>query len=348
MPLAGHDRVLLGHGGGGRLTADLVEHLFLPALGGPDDGSGRAAVLADAAVLEVQAGAGSRLALTTDSFVVRPLFFPGGDIGSLAVHGTVNDLAMVGARPRWLSAAFVVEEGLALEVLGRVADRMGAAAQRAGVRLVAGDTKVVERGRGDGLYVTTAGVGVVPHGVSVSPERARPGDAVVVSGPIGRHGIAVLSERDGLEFATVVESDTAPLHDLVAAMLAAGGEDVHVLRDPTRGGLAAALNELAAGAGVGVEIEERAVPVPEPVRAACGLLGLDPFTVANEGVLVGFVAPSTVDAVMAAMRQLPVASAATVIGRVTAEHPGVVVARTPLGTGRIVDLPVGEQLPRIC
>ncbi|MBK9178576.1 MAG: hydrogenase expression/formation protein HypE [Acidimicrobiales bacterium] len=339
LPLRDHDTVVLGHGGGGRLSAELVEHLFLPAFGGADP-----AGLHDAAVVEA---GGARLAFSTDSYVVRPLFFPGGNIGHLAVHGTINDVAMAGATPLFLSTAFIVEEGLPLEVLGRVAEAMGEAARLAGVRLVTGDTKVVDQGHGDGLFVTTAGVGLVPPGVHIGPDRARPGDAVIVSGSIGRHGIAVLSVREGLEFGTVVESDTAPLHGLVAAMLAAA-PGVHVLRDPTRGGLAATLNEIAASSAVGVEIAERAVPVPPEVRAACGFLGLDPYAVANEGVLVAFVDPASVDAVVGAMQDHPQGRGAAVIGRVTDAHPGVVAAVTAIGGTRIVDLPLGEQLPRIC
>lgn len=341
LPLRHHDRIVLGHGGGGVLSSELVEHLFLPAFA--DAAAG--AVLADAAVLEVPAGA--RLAFSTDSYVVRPLFFPGGDIGELAVNGTVNDLAMRGAQPLALSTGFILEEGLELEVLGRVATSMGVAAQRAGVGLVTGDTKVVDAGHGDGLYVNTTGIGVVPAGVDIGPERARPGDAVIVSGPIGMHGIAVLSQREGLEFGTELRSDTAALHGLVAAVLATG-QDVHVLRDPTRGGLAAALCEIAATAHVGIEIDEASVPVPAEVEAACGFLGLDPWHVANEGKLVAIVPERSADEVLAAMVAHERGSGAAVIGRVVGDHPGVVVARTALGATRLVDRPMGEQLPRIC
>ena len=340
---AAHDMVVMGHGGGGVLSAELVERIFLPAFGPAAlEGAG----LTDAAVLPLPQG--GRLAFSTDTYVVQPLEFPGGSIGELAVHGTVNDLAMVGAMPLALSTAFVLEEGLALATLARIAHALGRAAHAAGVPLATGDTKVVERGRGDGLYVNTAGIGVVAEGVDIGPHRARPGDAVVLSGPVGEHGIAVLSRREGLEFGTELRSDTAALHRLVAAMLAAGGQGVHVLRDPTRGGLAASLCELASSGGVGVEFEERAVPVPDAVRAACGFLGLDPLHVANEGKLVAFVAPEQVDAVVAAMRAIPEGAGATVIGRLTEEHPGLVVARTALGAQRVVDRPLGEQLPRIC
>jgi len=341
MPLRQHDRIVLGHGGGGQLSAELVEHLFLPAFGV----AARTATPTDAAVLELETG--QRLAFSTDTFVVRPLFFPGGSIGELAVFGTVNDLAMRGARPLALSTGFVLEEGLELDVLGRIATSMGAAAARAGVALVTGDTKVVEQGHGDGCYINTTGIGLVPAGVDISPERARPGDAVIVSGPIGLHGIAVLSVREGLEFGTELRSDTMPLDGLVAAMLAVTS-DLHVLRDPTRGGLAASLCEIAAAAHVGVVLDEATVPVPDAVRAACGFLGLDPLHVANEGKLVAFVPAEAADAVLSAMRATSEGAEATVIGRVTDERPGIVVARTALGGTRIVDRPLGEQLPRIC
>ena len=340
LPLRGQDRVVIGHGGGGRLSAELVEHVFLPAFGTSPE-----AELHDAAVLDVRAT--TRLALSTDSYVVRPLFFPGGCIGDLAVNGTVNDLAMSGAQPLALSAGFILEEGLQMHVLGRVADEMGAAARRAGVRIVTGDTKVVDAGLADGLYVNTAGVGTIPEGVDIRPSRARPGDVVILSGAIGLHGIAVMSQREGLEFGTQVTSDSAPLNGLVAAMLAASA-DLHVLRDPTRGGLAASLCEIAAAAHLGIEFEEARLPVPTEVAAACAFLGLDPMSVANEGKLVAIVPPGVVDEVMAAMLEHEFGGGACVIGRVVDEHPGVVVAKTPFGASRVVDLPLGEQLPRIC
>lgn len=345
MPLRQHDRIVLGHGGGGKLSGELIEHLFLPAFGEAASN----ATPTDSAVLAVDVGhgTGSRLAFTTDSYVVQPLFFPGGNIGELAVYGTVNDLAMSGAAPVALSTGFVLEEGLEIDVLGRVATAMGLAARRAGVQLATGDTKVVEQGHGDGLYVNTSGVGVIPAGVDIRPGRIRPGDVVIVSGEIGLHGVAVMSVREGLEFGTEIRSDTAPLHAMVAAMLAVT-PDVHALRDCTRGGLAASLCELAETAGVGIEYDERSVPVPEAVRAACGFLGLDPVHVANEGKLVAFVAAGDAEAVLAAMRSTDVGAGATVIGRVTDQHPGTVVARTGLGATRVVDRPLGEQLPRIC
>lgn len=333
---------MIGHGGGGQLTAELVEHLFLPAFDRAAD-----AELHDAATLTIGGSSDGRLAFATDSYVVRPLFFPGGCIGDLAVNGTINDIAMSGAVPIALSAGFIIEEGLELAILGAIAERMGAAARSAGVPIAAGDTKVVDAGLADGVYVNTAGVGVIPAGVDIRPSRAAVGDVVILSGPIGLHGIAILSQREGLEFGTEVRSDSAALHGLVAAMLAVC-PDVHVLRDPTRGGLAASLCEIAGSAGVGVEIDEVALPIPAEVAAACGFLGLDPLHVANEGKLVAFVAAADVDEVMAAMREDEHGREARVIGRVVEAHPGVVVARTRLGSTRLVDLPLGEQLPRIC
>lgn len=338
-PLRDQPVVVMGHGGGGVLSAELMEHVFAPAYGNPT-----LAALADSAVLELD---GARLAFSTDSYVVRPLFFPGGSLGDLAVNGTVNDLAMSGARPAWLSAAFVLEEGVRLTVVERIARAMGAAAEAAGVTIVTGDTKVVEAGHGDGVYVTTAGIGLVPAGVDIRPQRARPGDAVIVSGPIGLHGVAVMSVREGLEFGVEIASDTAPLAGLVAAMLAVT-PDVHVLRDPTRGGLAASLNEIARASGTGVRLRERAVPVPDAVANACGFLGLDPLFVANEGRLVAFVPGSAAEEVLAAMRAHPQGTGAALIGECVAEHPGMVVVSTGLGGTRVVDLPLGEQLPRIC
>jgi hydrogenase expression/formation protein HypE len=339
VPLRDSPTIVMGHGGGGAMSAELIEHLFLPAFGPAAD-----AALGDSAVVTVGA---SRLAFSTDSYVVKPMFFPGGSIGDLAVNGTVNDLAMSGARPLVLSTAFILEEGTALADIARVAEAMGRAASAAGVRLVTGDTKVVDAGSGDGIFVNTAGIGLVPEGIDIRPGRARPGDVVIVSGDIGVHGVAVMSCREGLEFGTPVRSDSAPLHGLVAAMLATGA-DVHVLRDPTRGGVAASLNEIASAAQVGVELVERDMPIPQPVRDACGLLGLDPLYVANEGKLVAFVAREDADLVLAAMRGHVHGTGAVVIGSCVAEHPGMVVTRTGLGGTRVVDLPIGEQLPRIC
>ncbi|MFN8155913.1 MAG: hydrogenase expression/formation protein HypE [Candidatus Nanopelagicales bacterium] len=341
VPLRDHPNVVMGHGGGGTLSSELVTHLFLPAYG--DDG-GVLAQLGDAAVLSA---GGGRIAMSTDSFVVRPRFFPGGNIGDLAVNGTVNDVTMAGARPLFLSAAMVLEEGLPLAELGIIADTMGDAARVAGVRIVTGDTKVVDSGHGDGVFITTTGVGVVPDGRDLGPHRVRPGDAVLVSGPIGLHGIAVMSVREGLEFGSEIRSDCAPLNGLVESLFDAV-PDVHMLRDPTRGGVAASLNEIARSSGTGVEIVERAVPVPDDVRAACGFLGLDPLYVANEGKLVAFVAEADAEAALAALQAHELGAGATRIGTVVAEHPGVVVAKTGIGGTRVVDLPLAEQLPRIC
>jgi hydrogenase expression/formation protein HypE len=339
-PLRDSPAILMGHGGGGVLSGELVEHLFLPAYGV----AAAEAQLGDSAIVEV---AGSRLAFSTDSYVVKPLFFPGGSIGDLAVNGTVNDIAMSGATPLVLSTAFIIEEGTQLAELGRVAEALGAAARKAGVKLVTGDTKVVDNGNGDGVFVNTAGIGVLADGVDIRPERASVGDVIIVSGEIGVHGVAVMSCREGLEFGTTVRSDSAPLHGLVADMVATGA-DIHVLRDPTRGGVAASLNEIAKTAKVGVTLVERDLPIPQTVRDACGLLGLDPLYVANEGKLLAFVSPDDADRVLAAMQAHEYGRDARVIGRCIDEHPGMVVARTGLGGTRVVDLPLGEQLPRIC
>jgi hydrogenase expression/formation protein HypE len=339
VPLRDTPFVVMGHGGGGAMSGELVEHLFLPAFG-----AAASPGLADSAV--ITAG-GARLAFSTDSYVVKPMFFPGGSIGDLAINGTVNDLAMSGATPLYLSTAFILQEGTALADIRRVARAMGAAATAAGVQLVTGDTKVVDTASGDGIYVNTAGVGVVPDGVVIGPTRAAPGDAILISGDIGVHGVAVMSCREGLEFGTTIASDTAALHGLVADMIATGA-DIHVLRDPTRGGVAASLNEIARAAMVGVELIERALPIPAEVRDACSLLGLDPLQVANEGKLIAFVPEDTADQVLEAMRAHPHGAGSKRIGRCVPEHPGTVVARTALGGTRVVSMPIGEQLPRIC
>jgi hydrogenase expression/formation protein HypE len=338
-PIAAKDTVLLGHGSGGKLSAELLRDVFLPAFANPV-----LSRLEDQAVLEL---AGVRLAFTTDSFVVKPLFFRGGDIGSLAVHGTVNDLAMGGARPLALSAAFILEEGFSLAELRRITESMGHAARRAGVSIVTGDTKVVEHGSGDGVYINTAGVGLVAEGVDLSASHARPGDAVILSGAIGDHGAAILTEREGLELEGALESDSAPLNGLVDAILAVT-LGVRAMRDPTRGGLASALNEIAAQSRVGIELREEAIPVHEGVRGACEVLGLDPLYVANEGKLVAIVPAEFAEAVVAAMRRHPLGPEAAVIGTVAAHDPGMVTMRTAFGTTRIVDMLAGDQLPRIC
>jgi len=345
-PLRDQQRIVLGHGGGGKLSQELIEHLFMPAF----DASELAAAPRDSAVLD--GGAGVRLAFTTDSYVVQPLFFPGGSIGDLAINGTVNDLAMSGAVPLALSSGFILEEGLELDILGQVAEAMGRAAAAADVRLVTGDTKVVEHGHADGLYVNTSGVGLIPAGVELSPAAARPGDRVIVSGPIGEHGVAIMSVREGITFGTVVQTDSAPLAGLVATMLAAcpdgAGQGIHALRDPTRGGVAATLCEIAEASRVGVEFLETSVPIPDAVQAACGFLGLDALHVANEGKLVAFVSPDVTEAVLAAMHRHEFGRQAAVIGTVVDAHPGMVVGRTAFGGTRVVDRPLGEQLPRIC
>jgi len=340
LPLLDYPTIQMAHGGGGKLTNQLIESLFLPAFA-----NASLSAQHDGAVIELLGG---RLAFTTDSYVVRPLFFPGGDIGSMAVHGTVNDLAMCGAQPLALSCGLILEEGLEMETLVRVIGSMQAAARAVGVPIVTGDTKVVDRGKGDGVYVNTAGIGIVPRGIVIDPMRARPGDAVIVSGPIADHGIAILSVREGLEFEIPIVSDSAPLHGLVAALLDRLGADVHVLRDPTRGGVASAVNEIAARAGVGIRLDESALPVNGPVRAACEILGLDPLYVANEGKLLAFVAPETADMALEVLRAHPRGAGAAVIGEVVADGPGRVTLRSSIGGSRIVDLLTGEQLPRIC
>ncbi len=339
-PIAEGERVILGHGSGGQLSNALFRDVLGPALaaaaaGGP---------LNDAAVLDVPAG---RLAFTTDSFVVSPLRFPGGDIGELAVNGTVNNLAMMGAQPLAISLAYVIEEGLPIEELRAITVSAAAAAARAGARIVTGDTKVVGRGAADRLFVNTAGIGFVPDGVSPSAERAAAGDAIILSGPIGLHGVAIMSVREGLEFEAEIASDTQPLNALVAAILAVA-PDVHVLRDPTRGGLSSTLNEIAATSGVGMVLDESTIPIPGPVRAACEMLGLDPLHVANEGKLVALVPADRADAVLAAMRALPEGADAAIIGQAVSDHAAMVTIRTIIGSERIVDMLVGEQLPRIC
>jgi len=339
-PLPAKDKILLGHGSGGRLTVELIREIFLPAFQNPI-----LARLDDQAIVSVN---GLRLAFTTDSFVVSPLFFPGGDIGSLAVHGTVNDLAMGGAQPLFLSAAFILEEGLPMETLRRVVESLHQAAADAGAEVVTGDTKVVEKGSGDELFINTSGLGLVPEGVHLSASQARPGDRVLLSGSIGEHGIAILAQREGLEFESPVESDSAPLHTLVAAMLEVTRDSIRCLRDPTRGGVSSALNEIAGQSRVSIIIDEPAIPVREEVKGACELLGLDPLYVANEGKLIGIVAPEVAEEVLAAMRTHPLGRQAEIIGTVHESPAGVVAMRTVLGTSRIVDMLSGDQLPRIC
>jgi hydrogenase expression/formation protein HypE len=339
LPLQNYPTIVMGHGAGGKMMNDLIHHLFATEFQSPLLGQ-----LADAAMLQVN---GSHLAFSTDSFVVSPLFFPGGDIGELAINGTINDLAAVGAQPLFLSVGFILEEGLPMETLGRISKSMAQACQRAGVQIAAGDTKVVNRGHGDGIFINTSGIGRIPDHINIAPNRAQPGDVVMVSGSIGDHGIAIMSVREGLKFQTEIKSDTAPLAGMVQEMIQTDA-DVHCLRDATRGGLAAVLNELAQASQVGIEFEETRVPVHGEVMAACELLGLDPFFIANEGKMVAIVAHDQADQVLDTMRRNEYGRQAAIIGRVVKDHAGMVVARTSIGGRRVVDLPAGELLPRIC
>jgi hydrogenase expression/formation protein HypE len=345
LPKSQYDRILLGHGSGGRLTADLIQRLFVPAFNNEI-----LIALEDQATLRLGSDNGvkaPRLAFTTDSFVVRPIFFPGGDIGSLAVHGTVNDLAVGGAQPLFLSAAFILEEGLALADLQRIVLSMQRACQEAGVTLVTGDTKVVDRGKGDQIFITTSGIGLMPEERNLSIRNARPGDCILVSGTIGDHGIAIMSVREGIEFETVLESDSAPLTNLTQAMLNAC-PGIRCMRDPTRGGVSSALNELAAASQVGVELEGTALPMRNEVRGACEMLGLDPLYVANEGKLIAVVPPADAGRLLNVMRDHPLGRDAALIGNVVADHPGMVIMKSVVGGERVVTLLAGEQLPRIC
>ena len=339
LPLPHHEHIVLGHGSGGKLSAELLERVFLPAFRNQYLDK-----LDDQAVLQVN---GSRLAFTTDSFVVTPLFFPGGDIGKLAINGTVNDLAMCGARPLYLAAAFILEEGLSTEELRRIVQSMSEAAKDAGVQLVTGDTKVVNRGKGDKIFISTTGIGVIERPVNISADRAQAGDRIILSGYIGDHGMAILSQRENLEFEGVIESDCAALHTLVSDMLDVCA-DIHCLRDATRGGVATVLNEIAGRSKAGMLLQETAIPVREAVRGACELLGLDPMYVANEGKLVAIVPAGGADAVVHAMRRHQLGSDACIIGEATADHPGMVLMKTEIGGTRVVDTLFGEQLPRIC
>jgi hydrogenase expression/formation protein HypE len=353
QPQSRYDHILLGHGSGGRLTAELIQRVFVSGFGNDIlaaledqatlalDGNG----LLQSAIRNPQSAI--KLAFTTDSFVVRPLFFPGGDIGKLAVHGTVNDLAVGGAVPRFLAAAFILEEGLALEDLKRIVASMREACDTADVALVTGDTKVVDRGKGDQVFITTTGIGFVPEGRSLSIRNARPGDRIVVSGTIGDHGIAIMSVREGIEFETVLESDTAPLAGLTEAMLQAC-PSIRCMRDPTRGGLSSALNEVAAASGVGVRLEESAIPIRPEVHAACEMLGLDPLYVANEGKLIAVAPPEDADRLLGVMRGNPLGQSAAIIGEIVARPAGLVLLRSLVGGERVVTMLAGEQLPRIC
>ena len=335
-----HGRVDLSHGAGGRAMAQLIAEIFRPALDNPLLAQGN-----DQAAFDVPGG---RMVMTTDGYVVSPLFFPGGDIGSLAVHGTINDLAMAGARPLHLTASFILEEGFPFAELARIAASMGRASRDAGVPVIAGDTKVVERGKADGVFIATAGIGLVPPGLDLSGDRARPGDVVLLSGPIGDHGVAIMSCRENLSFDTEILSDSAPLHGLVAAMVARAGDGLRLMRDPTRGGLAATLNEIAQQSAVGMVLSEAAIPVRPQVAAACELLGLDPLNVANEGRLIAIATREAAPALLAAMHAHPLGAGAARIGEVIADADRFVQLRTGFGGSRIVDWLAGEQLPRIC
>ncbi len=336
------EKITLSHGSGGKSTHNLIEGVFAPAFSNP-----LLDPMDDAATFTIE-GTGQRMAFTTDTYVVNPLFFPGGDIGKLAVHGTVNDLAMAGATPLYLSAGFILEEGFLISDLRRIVESMAAAAAEAGVSIVTGDTKVVQRGKADGLFINTAGVGVIRSPWLIGQTRLQPGDKVIVSGPIGNHGIAIMLAREALEIETDVQSDTAPLHSLVASLLEAVGDGVHCLKDPTRGGVATSLNEMALGSEVSIGLDEHAIPVHPGVRGACEILGLDPLTIANEGKLLAIVAPEQASSALAAMRMHPAGRESALIGTVQAEPPGMVFLRTDIGGMRVLDMLVGDPLPRIC
>jgi hydrogenase expression/formation protein HypE len=337
-PILDHKTIVLGHGSGGKLTHQLVQRMILPAFRNP-----ALELQHDGAILTMN---GSRIAFSADSYIVQPIFFPGGNIGDLAVNGTVNDLAMCGATPQYLSASFIIEEGLTMDDLWRILSSMKQAAENAGVTLVTGDTKVIDRGKGDKIFINTSGIGLVPEKVNIDPARARPGDVIILSGPIASHGMAIMSVREGLEFEIPIESDTAALNGLVAAMLP--DNDIHVLRDPTRGGVASALNEIAGTSRVGIRIRESSIPLRNEVQGACEILGLDPLYVANEGKLLAFVTSDDAERILYAMRQNPLGRESTIIGDVVQDHPGVVVMTTRIGGNRVVDMLSGEQLPRIC
>ncbi|MBP9900019.1 MAG: hydrogenase expression/formation protein HypE [Verrucomicrobia subdivision 3 bacterium] len=340
LPIQRYPHVLLAHGGGGKLMHQLLEYVFGPAFSNPILDTRH-----DSAQFTVPPP--GRVALTTDSYVVRPLFFPGGDIGSMAVHGTVNDLAMSGARPLYLSCAFIIEEGLPMETLWRIVGSMRDAAQRCGVQIITGDTKVVDKGKGDGLYINTTGIGAIEHSLTIAPQTVQPGDAVIISGDLGRHGMAIMTVREGLQFESTIESDSAPVHKSVLQLIEEG-ISVHCLRDLTRGGLASALNEIAEAAGVKIAVEQKAIPVREDVHAACEMLGLDPLQVANEGRFVAFVAPKDAERALQILRNQEVSAQAVLIGRVVENAAPLVTIKSAIGASRILDMPSGEQLPRIC
>ena len=345
-PLQNYPNIVLGHGSGGKMMADLIQHLFAPAFNNEYLNQ-----LNDSTILDIsetfKAYPSRKLAFTTDSFVINPLFFPGGNIGDLSIYGTVNDLAMSGAKPIFLSAGFILEEGLPMESLGLIVSSMAAACKTTGVSIAAGDTKVVNKGHGDGIFINTSGIGIIPDGIDISISNAVPGDVILINGSVGDHGMAIMSVRSGLEFETTIESDTAPLNGLIEKILEVTHE-VHCLRDATRGGLAAVLNEMADASKVGVEFEEVSVPIKPEVNAACEMLGLDPFYIANEGKMLVVVPEVFANDVLLAMRKDPLGKDAAIIGKVVEKHKGLVTVRTRIGANRIVDLPTGELLPRIC
>ncbi|MEJ7848263.1 MAG: hydrogenase expression/formation protein HypE [Pyrinomonadaceae bacterium] len=344
LPLRDYPKIVLGHGGGGKLSNELIENLFLPAFANKT-----LEVMGDSASIDLPEilANGSRLAFSTDSFVVNPLFFPGGNIGDLAINGTVNDIAMSGAKPLFMSAGFIIEEGFEIKKLGEIVSSMSRAAKIAGVRVVAGDTKVVERGKGDGVFINTSGIGVIPDGVNIAPNLAEIGDVVIVSGEVGLHGIAIMSIREGLEFDAPIWSDCAPLHELVSEMLSVTKE-IHVLRDATRGGVASVLNEIAKSSNVGIRLEESKLPVPREVSSACEMLGLDPLYVANEGKLVAILPRRYAAEMLEKMHSHELGKKADIIGEIVGDHTGMVVTKTAIGGTRVVDMQLGEQLPRIC
>ncbi|MEI8341133.1 MAG: hydrogenase expression/formation protein HypE [Verrucomicrobiota bacterium] len=339
LPFNNYPNILLAHGGGGKLMNQLIEKMFVQAFDNPALSQRH-----DGAVLEFN---GQRIAFATDSYVVQPLFFPGGDIGSLAVNGTVNDLAMCGARPKWLSAGFIIEEGFSMETLWRVVQSMRKSADEAGVQLVTGDTKVVDKGKGDGLFINTAGIGIVEHQIAIHPGHVQPGDVILINGDVGRHGMAIMSVREGLKFETVIESDCAPLASLVLALLDAGIE-IHCMRDLTRGGLASALNEIADAAQVQIAIDESSVPVRDDVLGACEILGFDPLYVANEGRFIAIISPRDLTNALKIMHAHRFGEGACFIGTVTGDSEALVTLKSRIGTSRILDMLSGEQLPRIC
>lgn len=339
IPKSDYERILLAHGGGGTLSHQLISKLFYPQFDNDILNQQH-----DSGVFEIN---GQKFAFTTDSYVVQPIFFPGGDIGSLAVNGTINDLSVAGANPLFISAAFIIEEGFEIEELWKIVLSMQKATKEAGVKIITGDTKVVDKGKGDKIFINTSGIGIVPEGVNISPKNCKDGDVIILSGKIAEHGVAIMSSRENLEFETTIKSDTAPLNGLVQKMLNTSNK-IHVMRDPTRGGIASTLNEVAKTANIGILIDENKIPISEEVKGACEILGLDPLYIANEGKLIAFVSENSADAVLNAMKSHDLGKESVIIGKVTASDPGIVIMKTNIGSKRIVDMMSGEQLPRIC